>query len=77
MTRWLILGVNPGLRGLFFRSFSYAHLCSMLSAGRIDPSPESFFKAFEVSTRCPQSPNKGSQSTGNSKATSVMSNKHH
>jgi len=49
----------------------------MLSAGRIDPSPESFFKAFEVSTRCPQSPNKGSQSTGNSKATSVMSNKHH
>lgn len=49
MTRWLILGVNPGLRGLFFRSFSYAHLCSMLSAGRIDPSPESFFKAFEVS----------------------------
>lgn len=48
MTRWLILRVNLGLRGLFFRYFP-THLCSMLSAGRIDPSPESIFKAFEVS----------------------------
>lgn len=43
MTQGLILRV------LIFRLFLYAQLCSMLSAGRIDPSPESFFKAFDVS----------------------------